>query len=112
MRRCATAASQVGYHALSVAVIGSYLRSFADGRIEEVKSFDLDVVTGDDPKAAKLARVLAFYAERLPAEERELMARLSVFPRGVTVDLLGTLVDAGGEVAGVLVNAQPRLVRC
>jgi hypothetical protein len=50
------AAAQVGYHALSVAVIGSYLRSFAHGHIEEVKRFDLDAVTGDDPKAAKLAR--------------------------------------------------------
>ena len=107
----AAAAHQVGYHALSVAVLGSYLRSFADGRIEAVKDFDLDAVTGDDPKAAKLARVLAFYAERLPAEERELLARLSVFPRGVTLELLGALVDAGGEVAGLLVNARPRLVR-
>ena len=105
------AAAQVGHHALSVAVIGSYLRSFANGRIEEVKSFDLDAVTGDDPKAARLARVLASYAERLPAEERELLARLSVFPRGVTLELLGILVDAGGEVAGLLVNAKPRLVR-
>jgi hypothetical protein len=104
------AASQVGFHALSVAVIGSYFHSFAGGRIEEVKSFDLDAVTGDDPKAAKLARVLASYAERLPPEERELLARLSVFPRGVTVDLLGILVDAGGEVAGLLVNAKARLV--
>ena len=105
-----TAASQVGYHALSVAVIGSYLHSFADGEIEAIKSFDLDLTTGDDPKAAKLARVLAFYAERLPVDERELMARLSVFPRGVTVELLGTLVDAGGEVAGALVSAGPRLL--
>lgn len=105
------AAAQVGYHALSVAVIGSYLRSFADGRIDDVASFDLDAVTGDDPKAAKLARVLAFYADRLPPEERELLARLSVFPRGVTLELLGTLVDEGGEVAGLLVNAKPRLVR-
>jgi tetratricopeptide (TPR) repeat protein len=101
----------VGYHALSVAVIGSYLHSFADGRIEEVKSFDLDAVTGDDPKAARLARVLASYAERLPPEERELLARLSVFLRGVTLELLAILVDAGGEVAGLLVNAKPRLVR-
>ena len=44
-----------------------------NGRIEAVSDFDLDAVTGDDPKAAKLARVLAFYAERLPAEERELL---------------------------------------
>lgn len=104
------AASQVGYHALSVAVIGSYLQSFAHGKIEAVRSFDLDLVTGDDPKAAKLARVLAFYAERLPVEERELMTRLSVFPRGVTGELLGSLIDAGGEVAGALVGAGPRLL--
>lgn len=105
------AAEQVGRHALSVAVIGSYLRSFAEGRIEEVAAFDLEAVTGDDTKAAKLARVLASYAERLPAEERELLARLSVFARGVTVELLGALVDAGGEVAGLLMNAKPRLVK-
>jgi hypothetical protein len=104
------AAAQVGHHALSVAVLGSYLHSFASGRIEEVAGFDLDAVTGDDPKAAKLARVLASYAGHLPPEERELLARLSVFPRGVTLELLGTLVDAGGEVAGLLVRAKPRLV--
>src|SRR6185436_19125062 len=63
-----------------------------------------------DPRAAKLARVLAHYAQRLPKEERELLARLSVFPRGVTIDLLGVLVDAGGEVAGLLLNAKPYLV--
>jgi tetratricopeptide (TPR) repeat protein len=104
------AAAQVGHHALSVAVLGSYLRSFADGRIEAVGEFDLDAVTGDDPKAAKLARVLAHYAQRLPGEERELLARLAVFPRGVTLELLGVLVDAGGDVAGLLVRAKPRLV--
>ncbi len=104
------AATLVGNHALSVAVLGSYLRSFSNGRIEAVKDFDLDAVTGDDPRAAKLARVLAYYAQRLSVEERELLARLSIFPRGVTIDLLGVLVDAGGEVAGPLLNAKPRLV--
>jgi tetratricopeptide (TPR) repeat protein len=104
------AAAQVGNHALSVAVLGSYLHSFAGGRIEAVEEFDLDAVTGDDPRAAKLARVLAYYAQRLPEDERELLARLSVFPRGVTLDLLGVVVDAGGEVAGLLLNAKPRLI--
>jgi tetratricopeptide (TPR) repeat protein len=104
------AAAQVGNHALSVAVLGSYLRSFASGRIEAVEEFDLDAVTGNDPRAAKLAQVLAYYAERLPEEERELLARLSVFPLGVTIDLLAVLVDAGGEVAGLLLKAKPRLV--
>jgi len=103
------AAEQVGNHALSVAVLGSYVRSFADWRIEAVQDFDLDAVTGEDARAAKLARVLAYYAQRLPDEERELLARLSVFPRGVTLDLLGVVVDAGGEVAGLLLKAKPRL---
>lgn len=102
---------QVGRHALSVAVIGSYLSHFEAGRIEAASTLELDAIAGDDPKAAKLARVLAFYADRLPADERELLARLSVFPRGITVELLGTLVDAGGQVAGVLINARPALAR-
>ncbi len=105
------AAAQVGHHALSIAVIGSYLHSFASGDIAAADQFGLDAVAGDDTKAAKLARVLAFYSEHLPAEERELLARLSVFNRGVTLDLLGVLIDAGGEVAGLLVNARPRLVK-
>jgi hypothetical protein len=105
----AKAAAQVGHHALTVAAIGSYLRSFAAGQIEAVAEFNLDAVTGDDPRAAKLARVLAFYAERLPAKERELLARLAVFPRGVNLELLGVLVDAGGDVAGLLVNGRARL---
>ncbi|MCC7377013.1 MAG: DUF4062 domain-containing protein [Verrucomicrobiales bacterium] len=105
------AANQVGYHALSVAVIGSYLKSFANGRIEEVASFNLEAVRGEDLKAARLARVLASYAERLPTDERALLARLSVFPRGVTLELLGTLVDSGGEVAGLLAGARPRLMQ-
>jgi tetratricopeptide (TPR) repeat protein len=105
-----TAAAQFGHHALSVAVLGSYLYSFAGRRIEAVKDFDLDAVTGEDPRAAKLARVLAYYAKRLPDEERELLARIAVFPRGVPFDLLSVLVDAGGEVAGLLVNTKPRLV--
>ena len=104
-------AAQVGRHALSVAVIGSYLQHFEAGRIEAAAGFDLESVAGDDPKAAKLARVLGFYAEKLPADERELLTRLAVFPRGITLDLLGVLLDAGGAVAGLLVDARPALPR-
>jgi tetratricopeptide (TPR) repeat protein len=103
------AAEQVGHHALSVAVLGSYVRFFAGGSIDAVAEFDLDSVAGEDLKARKLSRVLAFYAERLPDEERELLARLSVFPRGVTLDLLDVLVEAGGDVAGLLTHAGARL---
>jgi len=103
-------AGTVGYHALSVAVIGSYVSFFADGNIGAVDEFELDSVTGDDPRAAKLARILAFYAQRLPVEERELLARLSVFPRGVSLDVLRSLVDAGGDVAGLLSAAKYKLL--
>ena len=34
-----------------------------------------------------------------------------MFPRGITLDLLGVLLDAGGEVAGALVDARPALPR-
>lgn len=102
-------ATQVGRHALSVAVIGSYLQHFEGGRIEAAAGLDLDAAAGDDPKAAKLARVLGFYAHRLPADERELLARLAVYPRGITLDLLGVLLDAGGAVARLLVDARPAL---
>lgn len=101
---------QIGRHALSVAVVGSYLGHFEGGRIEAAATLQLETAAGDDPKAAKLARVLAFYANRLPAEELELLARLSVFPRGITLEVLGTLIDAGGEVAGLLVKAKPALM--
>ena len=104
-------AAQVGRHALSVAVIGSYLQHFEGGRIEAAAGFALESVASDDPKAAKLARVLGFYAEKLPADERELLTRLAVFPRGITLALLGVLLDAGGAVAGLLVDARPALPR-
>ena len=104
-------AEQVGRHALSVAVVGSYLRHMAAGRVEAAAAFCLDAAGDDDPKAAKLARILAHYAERLPPPERDLLTRLAVFPRGVSMDLLQTLVDAGGPVAGTLTRTRGLLGR-
>src|SRR5262249_2657418 len=49
---------------------------------------------------------------RLPNAERDLLARLSTFPRGVTVEFLSFLIDAGGQIAGALVGCnQVRLTR-
>ncbi|MBT9558056.1 MAG: DUF4062 domain-containing protein [Myxococcales bacterium] len=104
-------AESVGRHALSVAVIGSYLQHFEGGRVEGAARFKLDDVVGDDVLARKLAKVLAFYAEKLPTPERDLLARMSVFPRGITLEILHVLVDAGRKVAGVLVKAKPELPR-
>ncbi len=105
-------ADSVGRHALSVSVLGSYLAHFCHGDPKGAEEFKLEEAAADEPQAAKLGRILAGYAKNLPVEERDLLVRLSVFPRGVTVEILGYLVDAGGEIAGALVGIQQaRLIR-
>jgi hypothetical protein len=90
------------YHALSVAVLGSYLGKLWGGDATKAPTFDRGEAAVAEPKAAKLDRLLAHYAEKLPGPERDLLARLSTFPRGVTVETLGVVVEAGGQVAGTL----------
>ncbi|MGH9719561.1 MAG: tetratricopeptide repeat protein, partial [Bryobacteraceae bacterium] len=96
------------YHALSVAVLGSYLGNFpghAPPSIDEARD-------SDDPKARKLSRILEQYAKALTAVERDLLARLALFPRGVKVELLGWIVQSGGGVAGALIGlADQQLVK-
>jgi tetratricopeptide (TPR) repeat protein len=85
------------YHALSVAVLGSYLGTFGG------REFSLaDAEESGDHKARKLHRILEQYAEALTPVERDLLARLSLFPRGVEVELLGWIGQSGGSVAGAL----------
>jgi len=87
------------YHALSVAVLGSYLGNFGG------REFSLaDAEESGDHKARKLHRILEQYAKALTPAERDLLARLSLFPRGVKVELLGWIVQSGGEVAGALIG--------
>src|ERR1022692_370135 len=94
------------YHALSVAVLGSYIGNF--GGIE----FSLTDAADVDPKARRLHRILEQYARALTPAERDLLAHLSLFPRGVKVELLGWIVQSGGEVAGALIGLADRdLVR-
>jgi tetratricopeptide (TPR) repeat protein len=92
------------YHALSVAVLGSYIGNFADGDPGRAPEFSLKGAEESDPKAGRLHRVLEQYAEALTPVERDLLARLSLFPRGVKVEILGWIVQSGGEVAGALIG--------
>ena len=87
------------YHALSVAVLGSYYGNFQDAR-----EFSIEDAADTDPKARRLTRILEQYAKALTPVERDLLARLSLFPRGVKVELLGWIVQSGGEVAGALIG--------
>jgi tetratricopeptide (TPR) repeat protein len=98
-------------HALSVAVLGSYLANFWGGDPTKAPAVDRGELAAGDPRAAKLSRLLAHYAERLPDAERDLLARLSTFPHGVTVESLGFVISAGGDVAGALAgHSQARLL--
>jgi len=86
------------YHALSVAVLGSYLGNIAGGDPSRAPEFSLEDAKESDPKAWRLSRILEQYAKALTAAERDLLARLSLFPRGVKVELLGWIAQSGGEV--------------
>jgi tetratricopeptide (TPR) repeat protein len=88
------------YHALSVAALGSYLGNF-NGPMPE---FSLVDAKETDPKASRLYRILDQYAKALTPTERDLLARLSLFPRGVKIEILGWIVQSGGQVAGALIG--------
>ena len=80
-------------------MLGSYLGNFAGGDPNRAPEFSLqDAEASNDPKDRKLHRILTQYAKALTPVERDLLARLSLFPRGVKVELLGWIVQSGGEV--------------
>jgi Domain of unknown function (DUF4062) len=56
----------VGHHALSVSVLGSFLASFGEGDPTFADRLELRREVGNNPRAARLARILQGYAERLP----------------------------------------------
>ena len=94
-----------GGHPLSLDVMASFTGRFLDGDPSRLGALDLDAAAHDDPLARRLARVLRQYAERLPPVERDLLARLAVFPRGATVDSLVGLA-AHPTLAGALAGAR------
>ncbi|WP_437971850.1 helix-turn-helix domain-containing protein [Sorangium sp. So ce260] len=94
-----------GGHALSVAVVGSYVGAFLGGdagRLSAARAAHLAEAERDDVLARRLSSVLSAYARALPAGERDLLARLSVFPGGAGEAALLQLVRAGGEIAGAM----------
>ncbi|MCP4608376.1 MAG: DUF4062 domain-containing protein [Planctomycetes bacterium] len=97
-------AESVGNHALSVSVLGSYLNHYCNGNPDGAQELNLEEISEDEPQAAKLGRILAGYAKNLPDQERDLLVRLSVFPKGVSVKVLRYLIDAGGKIAGALIG--------
>ncbi|VTS00740.1 Uncharacterized protein OS=Chondromyces apiculatus DSM 436 GN=CAP_6818 PE=4 SV=1: NACHT [Gemmata massiliana] len=99
-------AESVHRHALTVDVLGLYLNRFGGGDPNNAPQFDLSTLKSDQ-KGARLTRVLESYADKLPPGERDLLARLSLFPRGVTVEYLRFIIGAGHHVAGALSDYGP-----
>lgn len=100
--RLGSLADDVGHHALSVSVLGSFLASFGACDPAFADQLELRREAGDDPRAARLARILQGYADRLPTAERDLLVRLSLFPRGASLPLLRIVATARKKVAGAL----------
>jgi transcriptional regulator with XRE-family HTH domain/tetratricopeptide (TPR) repeat protein len=98
----ASLCARVGGHALSVAMIGSYAGAFLGGDAARARAIPLEPAARDDLAARRLLSVLSAYAGALPAEERDLVARLALFPAGAPLDVLEALAQAGGGVAGAL----------
>src|SRR5439155_515310 len=93
-------------------VLDGLERVQAEGHDGRARTFDRGEAAADDPKAARLGRILGEYAQALDAVERDLLARLAAFPRGVKVALLAFLAEAEGAVAGALAGCNAaRLVR-
>jgi transcriptional regulator with XRE-family HTH domain/tetratricopeptide (TPR) repeat protein len=92
-----------GGHALSLAVMGSYVGAFLGGDPAPLDRASLAEAARDDRLARRLAGVLAAYARALPEGERDLMARLSVLSAGADEEALAALARTravAGAVAG------------
>lgn len=96
--------TRVGGHALSIAMLGSYAGAFLGGDARHLDALDLerlDALARDDVQARRLLAVLSAYARALAPVERDVLARLALFPGGADVELL-TRLAGEPEVAGAL----------
>ena len=95
--------TRVGGHALSIAMLGSYA-GFLGGDARHLDVLDLerlDSLARDDVQARRLLAVLSAYARALAPAERDVLARLALFPGGADVELL-TRLAGEPAVAGAL----------
>lgn len=105
------ALERFGGHALSVATLASYVARFHDGALDAIGSLDLGDAAADDPLAFRLARLLDAYANAMSEAQRDLVARVAVFPRGADVDALLELAREGGVLAGHMPDTRRALVQ-
>lgn len=95
-----------GGHALSIAVLGSFIAEVFDGDASRFDGVDLGELAKDQGLARRLDRVLVEYANSLSALDRDLLCRISTFPRGIDPGMALRLADLGGVIAGALKDAR------
>lgn len=102
LRRLARAA---GGHALTLAMTGAWLDTFADGRASAAAAIPDPAPLADlDPRARRLDAVLRAYATALEPRDRALLCRLSLFEHGVDAATLAALTGeptAAGALHGL-----------
>lgn len=81
---------RTGGHALSLAMVGSYVGTFFGGDARYAREIP-DDAPSDDHTARRLASVLDSYAHSLAPHERQLLSRLSLFAGAADVPLLASL---------------------
>lgn len=100
-------ATRAGCHALTVAMIGSYVGGFLGGDASRLERVDLADAAQDDVLARRLQKVLDGHAAKLGVADRDLLCRVCAFPRGASVESLQSIAHCGGDVAGALSGLPP-----
>ncbi|MEM7151773.1 MAG: helix-turn-helix domain-containing protein [Myxococcota bacterium] len=105
------ALSRYGGHALTVATLASYAAGFHEGSLASIPAIDLSEAASDDLLAFRLARVLEAYAGSMTEAQRDLVARVSLFPRGADVPTLLSMTRAAPKLAGAMPQHKREVVR-
>lgn len=102
---------RTGGHALSVAMIGSYVGALLGGDPTRIAGMSLAVAARDDALARRLVAVLDAYARALEPRQRDLLARLSAFTQGIDLATVERLARADRAIAGRLFGVDPVALR-
>lgn len=90
-----------GCHALTLDHLGTLLRDFFQGDASQASKLPpMGMAQGDayaEYQAERLARIFAFYEERMPSAELDVLKALCVFRLPVSVDILARVFAKAGD---------------
>ncbi len=98
----AGAVPAVGGHALSIAMVGSYVGSILGGDLARAEGIDLAAAQKDDIQARRLHELLQSFGAGLSTFDRDVLRRVCAFSRGVSRAALDRMRRAPAGVAGAL----------